>query len=240
MFKDVVFIKKALVKPKTERQKKPICSYFMIVFLLLFVLMAAAFAFFLNLDIARLLIFSTEQNPLMWVIYTLIGIGIIIALVAFWQTLKEQAVIAALIAYRNEIDKEKGRLPLAEFRQRSVLVDHFQRFYTAKKSQLSERSKINLEKYLAEIFLGVTFKLEFIQEILLLLGLLGTAYGLAGACLNKADASSMFGNIAIAIGTTVVAICGKLIISTLNHLLLSERRLQLKSFLVILGLEAKE
>jgi len=186
-----------------------------------------------RMPIVSRLALSVVNNALMIPIILIFFIGLAISIVIFITTIKESKVVSALVADQQLVSGIKATLPLGKEMDNSLFIRHFRKFSTAENLDWSEEAKASLEGYLEEIVFKAPRQVDFFAEILPLFGLLGTALGLAQACIGKDSNAAMFVGVANAIGTTVFALYGKLIISSLNETVISERRSLLKTVLVI-------
>jgi biopolymer transport protein ExbB/TolQ len=190
-------------------------------------------------NIIEHLFLMTIGNPLMIPIVMITVIGIVMSISTFIVTVKEARVVEKMVANQDEINLSATKLPVKDIFNGSLFVKHFRKFSTSEKQHWSDEVKANLEGYLEEMIFKGPKLLTFFETILPILGLLGTAMGLASATLSKSSNASMFVGVGNAIGTTVFALLGKLCISTLNRLVISERNSLLKTVLVIFRIAQK-
>lgn len=192
-----------------------------------------------KMPIVSHLALTASRNTLMIPIVLIFLICLVMSLVTFANTLKESSVVEDLVENQSKVDLLKTDLPTEKAYVDSLFINHFRKFSTAENNHWSEEAKSSLESYMEEmIFRGPNW-IKFLENMLPILGLVGTALGLAETCIDKAASASMFAGIANAIGTTVFALYGKLTISSLNQTVISERNSLLKTALVIFRITEK-
>jgi hypothetical protein len=181
------------------------------------------------------------SNPLMIAISAIIAIGIISSIATLFSTKSEAILIERMVAYTNDTSLQRGELPLSEKFSDSILVQHFQKLSLANQRNWSDEVKNGLDNYFEEMFLRSTNAVKYLDYILAALGLIGTLVGFKLACHEKSSSvASMLSGADLAMDTTILALYGGLAILTLNSVVEWERKILLKTFLVILRLNKEK
>lgn len=181
------------------------------------------------------------SNPLMIAISAIIIVGILASIATLFSTRKEATLIEKMIAHANNINLALGEIPLEEKFSDSILVQHFQKLSLAKQKNWSDEVKNGLDNYFGEIFLRSTNAVKYLDYILAALGLIGTLVGFKLACHEKSSSvASMLAGADLAMDTTILALYGGLAILTLNNVVESERKVLLKTFLVVLRIKKED
>lgn len=186
-----------------------------------------------KMAIVQHLAFIALKNWLMFPIVLLSIIGIIGSILLSINTSREAKLVEKMVVDQDGIDFSRVEIPAKKYFAKSLFVKHFRKFATSEHSDWSDEVKSSLEGYLEERTFQGTKILGNLEDLLPLLGLLGTALGLAEATLSKAGGVSMFAGVGNAIGTTVFAIWARVVISTLTQAIISEKNIQLKTVLVL-------
>ncbi len=181
------------------------------------------------------------SNPLMIAISAIIAIGIISSIATLFSTKSEAILIERMIAYTNDTSLQRGELPLSKKFFDSILVQHFQKLSLANQRNWSDEVKNGLDNYFEEVFLRSTNAVKYLDYILAALGLIGTLVGFKLACHEKSSSvASMLAGADLAMDTTILALYGGLVILTLNTVVEEERKILLKTFIVILRLNKEK
>ena len=192
--------------------------------------------FFSRNEFSQKFILEIAGNPLVWVIAGFFGTGLLMSLAMFINTAKELKLL-------NAISQGDGKILEGEISKKtsdSIIIKLLRKFYTANKFDWPEKARNNLEDYLEEVLFYWTNWLGFIGKYLPALGMLGTVCGMIAALLDKAAGGDMYSGVANAIGTTALGLIGSLILSTLNQVVVSERKMQLKTLIVLLQMKTVE
>lgn len=203
------------------------------IYVLVLVASLVAF-FFLRGAFSEQFLESISKNVIIWIILGFVVIGLTMSLVMFVNTAKELKLLETLISQEGN-NILKGEMP--EKISGSMIIGHLHKFHTAEIFDWAKGSKDNLSKYLEEVLFYWPNWLDHIETWLPALGLLGTVFGMIEALLEKASGGSMYAGVANAIGTTALALCGSFVLSFLNKTVVSERKLQLKTILVVLEMK---
>ncbi len=206
---------------------------FVSIYVLILIASVVAF-FFLKGAFSEQFLESTSKNVMVWIILGFIVIGLTMSLVMFVNTAKELKLLETLLSQEDD-NILQGKI--SEKISRSMIVGHLRKFHTADVFGWAKGSKDNLSKYLEEVLFYWPNWLDHIETWLPALGLLGTVFGMIEALLEKSSGGSMYAGVANAIGTTALALCGSFILSFLTKTVVSERKLQLKTILVILEMK---
>lgn len=214
-------------------------SIFATKFVAMFVVLGILTYFLSQMGIVMHLAVMTAKNMLMIPIASIFGSGIIVLMMIFWMTTREARLVEKMVSNKEQIDFTKAQLPDCDNFAKSLFVGHFRKFSSAEHNHWSDEAKSSLEGYLEDMIFRGPRAIEFFENLLPILGLIGTALGIAEATLSKASGASMFVGVGNAIGTTVIALYCKLFLSTLNQMVFAERRTLLKTTLVIFRIAQK-
>ncbi len=192
--------------------------------------------FFSRDEFSQKFIMEIASNPLIWIIMGFFGLGLAMSLTMFFNTIKESETLEAITS--QEADKIlEGKMPK---NSDSMIMRHLNKFHTAEIFNWTRESRSELNEYLKEVMFYWPNWLGFIGRYLPALGMLGTVLGMIEAMLDKASGGDMYAGVANAIGTTVIGLIGSIILSTLNQLIISERKMQTKSIAVLLKMKGGE
>ena len=228
-----------VIQSVTKRLEWSNSTIFAVKYMATFVVLGILTYFLSQMSIVVHLATITLTNMLMIPIGSIFSVGLIVLMLIFISTTREARLVEKMVANKEQIDFTKAQLPDCGKFTKSTFVSHFRKFSSAEHNHWSDEAKSSLEGYLEDMIFRGPRAIEFFENLLPILGLIGTALGIAEATLSKASGASMFVGIGNAIGTTVIALFCKLFLSTLNQLVFAERRSLLKTVLVIFRIAQK-
>jgi len=177
----------------------------------------------------------------MMAISALIIVGIGVSFLTYLNTVRVAELIEELLSDDSSISFLRGELTVSEKFTDSIFVRHFQRVFSAKKFNWTGEAIAVLDQYLGEEFLYWPNWIYQLDRVVALMGFLGTILGTKmtfhGDITNILDTRL---GLNLALDTTALALYGGLVILSLNHAVISERKLLLKVIVLIYATEERK